>query len=342
MILMANKEVKVGLRRLIVSLLAVVILAIMALFFVSQEDLGGMINAILGANYFFVGAAIGIYFLGLALWSVRWIMILKSAGYETKFSSIYPIVWGGVFINNITPFTYSGGDPIARSYLLKKTQGIPYSSGFATMIGEFVMDFPIFFSFLLLGAILVFGGGALSSTFALIGVWVVVLVLFITLAPRLFCKLSSPRVVKLAGWILKKLRRPKSETRISKEFSHFTGCLLMIVKKRFALPIAAASVLIWTVIIMRYLLIFLALGFTPPFSMLFLTLTLSAIVGLVPILPAGLGTVDLTYISIFTFFGVPAPIALSAVLIERSITFVMATLIGAGVISYFGIKVWSK
>lgn len=339
---MPNKEVKVGLKRLIVSLLAVVILAIMALFFVSREDLGGMINSILGANYFLVGAAIGIYFLGLALWSARWVMILKSAGHETKFSSIYPIVWGGVFINNITPFTYSGGDPIARSYLLKKTQDIPYSSGFATMIGEFVMDFPIFFSFLLLGAILVFGGGALSFTFTLIGVWAVVLVLFITLTPRLFCKLSSPRVVKLAGWIFKKLRRPKSKAKISKEFSRFSGCLSMIVKKRFALPIAATSVLIWIVIIMRFLLIFLALGFTPPFSMLFLTFTLSTIVGLIPIMPAGLGTVDLTYISIFTFFGVPAPIALSAVLIERSITFVMATLIGAGVISYLGIKVWSK
>jgi hypothetical protein len=116
----------------------------------------------------------------------------------------------------------------------------------------------------------------------------------------------------------------------------------MIIDRRFAFPTASLSIMIWTIITARYLLIFLALGYQPPIPMLLMTLTLPAIVGLVPILPAGLGTVDFTYLSIFTLFGVPQTIGLSAILIERMITFVLGIVVGAIALSYLGIKIWKK
>jgi hypothetical protein len=100
--------------------------------------------------------------------------------------------------------------------------------------------------------------------------------------------------------------------------------------------------MIWVMITMRYLLIFEALGYHPSIPMLLMTLTLPAIVGLVPILPGGLGTVDFTYFSIFTLFNVPQSVALSAILVERMITFIIGIVVGAIALSYLGVKVWKK
>jgi len=339
---MPEKEIKVNLKRLVVSVLVGAVLIVLALLLLSKENLAGMVNAILSANYVFVLSAIGIYFFGLALWSTRWKMILASAGHKTRLSKLYPIQLSGVFINNVTPFTYSGGDPIARTYLLRKTMKVPYSCGLATMIGEFVMDFPIFFSFLILG--LVLGLGTLSAPMLIVMfvAWMCVLFVFMSLAPRAFCRLNHPKIAHLIYRVLKAIKKPKSKAEVRHTLDRFIKPLRMIVRNRFTLPVAFISIMIWMVITMRYLLIFEALGVHPPIPMLLMTLTLPAIVGLIPLLPGGLGTVDFTYYSIFTLFGVPQSTALSAILVERMITFVLGIVVGAIALSYVGVKVWKK
>ncbi|MEW6221726.1 MAG: flippase-like domain-containing protein [Candidatus Hadarchaeota archaeon] len=339
---MPEKEIRVNLKRLIVSVIVGAVLIVLALLLISKENLTDMMNAILKANYALVLSAVGIFFFGLALWSSRWKMILASAGHKTKFSRLYPIQLSGVFINNVTPFTYSGGDPIARSYLLKKTHSVPYSAGFATMIGEFVMDFPIFFSFLILGLVLGFGTLSASTLLVLLVVWACVLFFFMSMVPRAFCRLNHPKIAHLIYRALKAIKRPRREAEICRTLNRFVNPLRMIVDNRFALPVAFISIMIWMTIMMRYLLIFEALGIHPSIPMLLMTLTLPAIVGLVPVLPAGLGTVDFTYYSIFTLFNVPQSLALSAILVERMITFVLGIIVGAIALSYLGVKIWKK
>jgi len=68
--------------------------------------------------------------------------------------------------------------------------------------------------------------------------------------------------------------------------------------------------------------------------------TLPSIAGWVPLLPGGLGLVDATFVSVFTLFGFPLSIAIAATLIERAISYVFSTIVGAGALSYLGIKVW--
>ena len=89
-------------------------------------------------------------------------------------------------------------------------------------------------------------------------------------------------------------------------------------------------------------LIFCALGYSPKLQMLLLAVTLPAIVGLVPFLPGGLGTVDATITSVFLFFGVPLEIAISATLIERAISLVFGTAVGTCALSYLGIRAWIR
>jgi uncharacterized protein (TIRG00374 family) len=76
--------------------------------------------------------------------------------------------------------------------------------------------------------------------------------------------------------------------------------------------------------------------------MLLIAASLPTIAGLIPFLPGGLVIVEGSFISIFALFGVPLNLAMAATLIERGISFVLSTMVGAGVFSYLGVKMARK
>lgn len=111
---------------------------------------------------------------------------------------------------------------------------------------------------------------------------------------------------------------------------------------KIALSVFFFAVVTWSLAITRLFLIFQALGFNPPLPMLLLGITLPPMAGLLPLLPAGIGPVDVTYVTIFVLLGAPLEIAILATLIERVIMLVFGTIIGASALSYLGIRVWAK
>jgi uncharacterized protein (TIRG00374 family) len=84
------------------------------------------------------------------------------------------------------------------------------------------------------------------------------------------------------------------------------------------------------------------LGYHPELSMLLVASSLPIIAGLIPLLPGGLVLVEGSLMSIFALFGVPLNLAMAATVIERGITFVLSTIVGAGVFSYLGVKMAAK
>mgnify|MGYP005621666791 CR=1 FL=1 len=102
------------------------------------------------------------------------------------------------------------------------------------------------------------------------------------------------------------------------------------------------TLLIGALDVFRLYIIFLALGYHAELSMLFIAASLPIIVGLIPFLPGGLVLVEGSLISIFALFGVPLNLAMAATLIERGISFVLSTMVGAGVFSYLGVKMARK
>jgi uncharacterized membrane protein YbhN (UPF0104 family) len=52
--------------------------------------------------------------------------------------------------------------------------------------------------------------------------------------------------------------------------------------------------------------------------------------------------VEGSLISVLALLGVPLDVAMAATLIERGITFVLSTIVGAGVFSYLGVKMAAK
>lgn len=341
---MTKREIKPNLRRILVPILFFVVVVVTALLVFAREDLYGMLRALRDANYGFVFLAMGAYLFSIMLWAARLRVALSVTGNFPSLRNLYLVICGGIFINNVTPFTYTGGDPIGRAYLLKKTQKIPYSSGFAAIISEFILDVPVFFSFLMLGVLMWLRAPSLWQTLAIVGIWIVAATLFIWGFSRFSRKRTAASKIKgILIRVLKLLRRRVNRKKITRDIERFYASAQIIVgRRKVALYMVAFSVVIWVLSILRLVLIFQALGYDASPVMLLLAATLPWMAGLIPLLPGGLGTVDTAIVSIFLLFEVPLGLAISAAFIERAISFIFSTALGACVLSYLGVRVWAR
>ena len=330
-------------RRILILGIFVALIVGGALFVFLRADLGNFLDALSKANYFFVLLAFGAYIFSTVNLAARWRISLSATGHSVGLHNLWLAVFGSIFINNLTPFTYSGGDPVARVYLLRKTQRVPYSSGSASVMSEYLLDLPVSISLLMAGILLYFSRTLLAKS-VVVTIWIAVLILLLTLIIYFFPKRTG------AGWlgrstmrILKAFRRPTSQRKVIGGVKRFYSSAQAITSRpKIALSIFFFAVVTWGLALTRLFFIFQALGFDPPLPMLLLGITLPPMAGLIPLLPAGLGLVDATYVSIFVLLGAPLEIAILATLIERVIMLVFGTIIGASALSYLGIRVWAR
>lgn len=321
-----------------------ILVAALALFLLARENLYDILRALQSANYSLVLAALAIYVGSTIVWALRWRVTLSAAGHKVRIRDLFLTIYGGIFINNVTPFTYSGGDPIGRSYLLSKTQKVPFASSFATIITEFVLDVPVYFSFITFGVTMALG---LAPVLAVLASIIIVVLLEIVLlsifSQAMRNKFASKRVGGFVMRLIKRIRKGTKTRRITGGISRFyTDAQTIISRRTIVVTVILFSVTLWTISVLRLFIIFQALGYTPSISMITLATTVPWIVGLLPLLPGGMGTVDVALVSVFLIFGAPRDLALSAALIERAISFVFSTIAGAGALSYLTSKVLAR
>lgn len=341
---MVKQIPKIRIKRFLLIFLLVILVAALALFLLARENLYDILRALQSANYSLVLAALAIYVGSTIVWALRWRVTLSAAGHKVRIRDLFLTIYGGIFINNVTPFTYSGGDPIGRSYLLSKTQKVPFASSFATIITEFVLDVPVYFSFITFGVTMALG---LAPVLAVLASIIIVVLLEIVLlsifSQAMRNKFASKRVGGFVMRLIKRIRKGTKTRRITGGISRFyTDAQTIISRRTIVVTVILFSVTLWTISVLRLFIIFQALGYTPSISMITLATTVPWIVGLLPLLPGGMGTVDVALVSVFLIFGAPRDLALSAALIERAISFVFSTIAGAGALSYLTSKVLAR
>jgi uncharacterized protein (TIRG00374 family) len=335
---------KINLRRMVLVVVVAMVLMAVAGWLLSRENFYQMFETIRSADYLLIGSAIATYFISVAIWAGRWQTALSFINCRISFVTRYLILCATVFLNNITPGARVGGDPFGRIYMLRKLENTSYSSGMASLIGEFALTPLVVVSFLMGGLFLQFGKGSLQLSLILMAAWVFA-ALGTIFIPRLFFKkrIAVKGISNIARRVLGRFGRHKDVQATVEGIEAFYSSTYTIMDKwQKVLPIGAWTLLTGALDIFRFYAIFLALGYHPSFSTLLVASSLPIIVGLIPLLPGGLILVEGSLISILVLFGVPPNVAMAATVIDRGIMFVMASIVGAGAFSYLGVKMATK
>lgn len=335
---------RVNLRRAVLLIVLAIALLALAGWIIARENFYQVFEAIRSANPFYVAAAIAVYFLSIAIWAGRWQTALSFVHSRISLGTRYLILWATVFLNNITPGVRVGGDPFGRIYMLHKLENTTYSAGMASLVGEFALTPLLVISFMMAGFLLQFGRDSLQLSLIIIEAWVLAALVTLFL-PRLFfgrriaLRGVSSITNRVVGWFGKR----QNVQEIVRGIEAFYSSTYAIMDRwQKVLLVGAWTLLISAFDILRLYLIFLALGYHPTLSTLLIACSLPIIIGLIPFLPGGLVLVEGSLLSILAFWGVPLSVAIAATLIERGITFVLSTIVGAAAFSYLGVKIAAK
>lgn len=341
---MSEYRPRINLRKSVFVMALVIVLMAVAGWLLARESFYQMFEAIKSANHLLIASAIAIYFLSVAVWAARWQTALSFIKCRISLGTRYLILCATIFLNNITPGVRVGGDPFGRLYMVHKLENTSYSSGMASLIGERALTPLIVISFLMAGLLLQFEKGPLRLTLILIAAWALaafgaVFIPRIFFRKRIAVKGISSITGRVLGWFGK---RGEVQEIVDGIEAFYSDSYATIDKWKKLLSIGSLTLLLGALDVFRLYIIFLALGYHPQLSTLLIASSLPTIVGLIPFLPGGLLLVEGSLISVLTAFGIPLNLALAVTVIERGISFVLSTMVGAGVFSYLGVKMAAK
>lgn len=339
---MYEERPKLDLRKSIFRISVVVALVALAGCLLARENFFRMFEVLRGAEHSLLCTAIAIYFISVGVWAIRWQVALFSTGgvdHRVNFGTLYLILCSAIFLNNITPVARVGGDPFGRVYLLRRLENVKYSSGMAASLSEHAFA-PLFVaSFLIGGLFLRFGRGSLEAAALSVGAWVFLLLGATTLTRSLLGRrVGAKRLGRLIIWILGRFRKQDGRKATDEIETFYSAAYLVIGKWKSGLFIAGSTFIIWALDVLRFYIIFLALGYRAGLASLLLASSLPVIIGLIPLLPGGLVFTECSLISLFTLFSVPLGVGMAATLIERGISYVLSTAVGGGAFLYLGAR----
>ena len=269
-------------------LVSVVFLAVLG-YLLSSLKLGRVYRELLAVDrvYLILGALI--FFFAAILKIYRFSLVVRVYGFEIPFLEAALVQMVGISFATLTPGRVGEG---SKAILLNKRADVPISSALGMII------FERFFDMILLatGAFL-FSRSVLQREFTLaIGLFLAVLVVFFVLFLRHFNSVKRFVPKRYVGYF----------TPVTTGGGLFLSLLVLF--------FTAAT---WLVEALFPWLLARSLGAYVPFTLVFGVVCISTIAVALSVLPAGLGTMDLSFLVLFPQIGVTAETALSILLIYR-------------------------
>lgn len=306
-----------------------------------------VIDALKIANLWLIVLAVVIQLFTIYLYAVRWNLINKMADINIGIKSLFPMVLVGLGINNITPAGRGGGEPV-RAYILSKEKGCPMEETFATVVADRALDtfpFIVLAIITLIGVTFHFELDPLILTIMIVAVIVIIAVL----AVLVYICINENFGLKVQNWIIKLIRKfykkntESLEDKVKETIAGFQKTMRMLISKkdifRFALPL---SFIIWIFEILRVYVVFSAFGASISPVVIGEVFIVASLIGMIPLLPGGLGAVDGVMILFYTTAGISTSISAGATVIERLISYWMVIILGMCSLPYYGSSVLDK
>ena len=303
-----------------------------------------IISILKSANLNLIGLAIVIQITAFLMYNLRWKLLNNVFNIDVSFKNLFPILMVGLAVNNITPSGRGGGEPV-RAYILAKQYNYPIKDTFAAVVADKVLDT---FPFILLSVITV-----LAMVFSFnISLWLIsvmilaVIAIIAILIILIYMSVNIEFGNRVERWIVGLARRFKKDNLEGRIHNFVHGFqenmkILMYDKKVLACTVPL-SFLIWFFEILRVYVVFLAFGVNLSFVVIGEVFIVASLVGMIPLLPGGLGAVDGLMAFLYSKAGTSLSLTAPVTLIERVISFWMATIIGLLIIPYYGASVLDK
>ncbi|MGJ7028732.1 MULTISPECIES: UPF0104 family protein [Methanothermobacter] len=308
---------------------------------------GEIEGALQRADLLYVIMAVILEFLILWLLTLRWSITTRAVSIDVRKRHLFPMLLVGMAINNLTPSARGGGEPV-RAYMLGKYSRASMESSFATVIADRGLDtFPFIFLAILtiVGIVLYFNLALWMVALLIVSVVIVVAAFFLALYVSVDRE-SGERIVNWALGIVKRFYRrnyAKIEARVRGALREFQSTMRIMLADRnvliYGIPL---SFILWFLEILRVYLIFAAFG--APVSILVIAevFILATLIGMIPLLPGGVGAVDGIMIVFYSAAGVSPSVSAAVTVVERLISFWMVSAMGIAVLPYFGSSVAEK
>ena len=323
--------------------ISIAILVIM-LYFVGIDN---VVSALKDADKGLILLAVIIQFITFVLYTYRWQLISGRVDINVSLKKLLPMTLLGLAINNITPSGRGGGEPV-RGYVLSKETDTHVEDAFATVVADRALDT---FPFIVLAAVTVIG----VTFYIELELWIVIVMILAVFAiialliMIIYMSINHEFGLRVNGWILKLVRRfykkntPELEEKITSAVLGFQDTMSTLLHDRKILGIALPlSLGIWFIEILRVYLVFLAFGVTVSPITIAEVFILAILVGMIPLLPGGIGAVDGIMIIFYSAAGISPSVAAAATVVERLISFWLPTILGMLTLPYYGSSILSK
>ncbi len=287
----------------------------------------------------------------MMFWTERWRLILDVLHSAPSFKQLTLMLYASVFGNNVTPGA-AGGEPL-RAYLLSKFENIPFETGFASATTDRVFEFFPFVLVSTLTAYLIFTLNIGFITSLVVSIMVILTMVFFGLMIYVgYNKEVSTRIIlsitrRIFPYVKKLTSRDISFTNLKDKLvgyiDTFTfGFQGVLRDHRMFILGVFISFLMWGIDNLRFYLTFVALGYHPPIIPMIIIYTVCILVSILPTLPGSLGIREGVMVALFLPVGVPADVVLAVSLLDRLVTYIMPTFVGAAATFYYGRKYQSK
>lgn len=286
----------------------------------------------------------GIYLI----WTYRWKLILTTVNEHIPFRSLLAMLLASDFGNNVTPGA-AGGEPL-RAYLLTATNKTPFEIGFASATADRVFEFFPFVLISIFAAIFILGWEISIYTKLVVSIMILISIFFFAIILyAVYRKEISQRVIirivkPIYPFFAKLFKSDLSITEVNEKIIYYinrfsTGFTQVIKDKKVLLVGFFLSFFMWGLDIVRFYVCFLTIGVSPPLIPLIIIYTIGILIMLAPLLPGSWGIREAIIVGLFAVVGVAGDAVMSASLIDRFVSYILPTIIGAFAALYYGKRI---
>ncbi|MCI0497719.1 MAG: flippase-like domain-containing protein [Thermoplasmata archaeon] len=234
-----------------VLLAAVSVLAMASV--VLAQGAGEVAHEMQRASLPFLCLVVALYLLNVVIKAFRWYLLVNAGG-ALPFRRALPYQIVAVALNNMVPGKVAG-EPF-RVGLLRTSDGHPLTAGVATVVWEKGFDVIVIVLMALVGLALVSGDLAPSVRWALLSASLVML----CLAAIPLALLVRGRLASVAARLLGRLNGPIGSDLLGRRLPavarDFEDGFVLLHRERLVLPTLALTVLIWTIDVANFLIIY--------------------------------------------------------------------------------------